>query len=61
MRTILVILTFSAFIFFGCSDDETPTQNPPPANTTLSLNITGLEDLGSQCCIRGMVNCACNT
>lgn len=46
MRTIIVILAFSALIFFGCSDDDPPTQNPL-ANTTLKLNVSGLEDLGS--------------
>jgi hypothetical protein len=54
MRTIIVILAFSALVFFGCSDDETPTQNPP-ANTTLSLNISGLEDLGSSAKYEGWI------
>ena len=46
MRTIMLILVLSAFILFGCSEEESPTQNPP-TNGTLTLNITGLEDLGS--------------
>ena len=54
MRTIIVILAFSALIFFGCSDDDPPTQNPP-ANTTLSLNISGLEDLGSSARYEGWI------
>jgi hypothetical protein len=54
MRTIIVILAFSALIFFGCSDDETPTQNPPTSGT-LKLNITGLEDLGSGAVYEGWI------
>ena len=55
MRTILFMLFFSAFIFFGCSDDETPTQNPPPSTSTLQLNISGLEDLGSSAVYEGWI------
>ena len=56
MRTILFMLVFSAFIFFGCSDDETPTQNPPPPSpSTLQLNIAGLEDLGSSAVYEGWI------
>ena len=54
MRTIIVILAFSALIFFGCSDDDPPTQNPP-ANTTLKLNISGLEDLGTSAKYEGWI------
>ena len=55
MRTILFMLIFSAFILFGCSDDETPTQNPPPSTSTLQLNISGLEDLGSSAKYEGWI------
>jgi len=46
MRAILLIFALSAFIFLGCSEEESPTQNPP-TSSTLKLNISGLEDLGS--------------
>ncbi len=46
MRVALLILSVSILIFFGCSEEEAPTQNPPTSGT-LKLNISGLEDLGS--------------
>ena len=46
MRTTIIFLFLSTFLFFGCSEEESPTQDPP-VNTTLKLNISGLEDLGS--------------
>ncbi len=54
MRTLIVILFLSSFIFWGCSEEESPTQNPP-ANTTLKLNISGLEDLGSSAKYEGWI------
>lgn len=55
MRTILFMLVFSSFIFFGCTDEESPTENPPPTNSTLTLNISGLEDLGSSAIYEGWI------
>jgi hypothetical protein len=54
MRIIMLILALSAFIFFGCSEEESPTQNPP-TNGTLKLNINGLEDLGSSAKYEGWI------
>ena len=54
MRTIMLILALSAFIFFGCSKDESPTQNQP-TTSTLKLNISGLEDLGSSAKYEGWI------
>ena len=54
MRTIMPILAISTFIFFECSEEESPTQNPP-TNGTLKLNISGLEDLGSNAKYEGWI------
>jgi hypothetical protein len=54
MRAILLIVAISIFIFFGCSKEESPTQNPA-TNATLKLNITGLEDLGSSARYEGWI------
>ena len=54
MRTIMLILAISTFLFFGCSKEDSPTQNPP-TNGTLKLNISGLEDLGSSAKYEGWI------
>jgi len=54
MRTILLIVAISIFFIFGCSEEESPTQNPP-TNATLKLNINGLEDLGSTARYEGWI------
>ncbi|MGB5289780.1 MAG: hypothetical protein WBQ32_13415 [Ignavibacteriaceae bacterium] len=54
MRTIMLMLALSTFIFFGCSEEESPTQNPP-TSATLKLNINGLEDLGSNAKYEGWI------
>ncbi|MDH3269587.1 MAG: hypothetical protein OEM46_12125, partial [Ignavibacteria bacterium] len=54
MRTIMLILALSTFILFGCSEEESPTQNQP-TNATLKLNINGLEDLGSSAKYEGWI------
>jgi hypothetical protein len=54
MRAILLIVAISIFIFFGCSKEESPAQNPA-TNATLKLNITGLEDLGSSARYEGWI------
>jgi hypothetical protein len=50
----MLILALSTFIYFGCSEEESPTQNPP-TNGTLKLNISGLEDLGSSAKYEGWI------
>ena len=50
----MLILALSTFIYFGCSEEESPTQNPP-TNSTLKLNIIGLEDLGSSAKYEGWI------
>jgi hypothetical protein len=54
MRIIMFIFVLSALIFFGCSKDETPTQSQP-TTSTLKLNISGLEDLGSSAKYEGWI------
>ncbi len=54
MRTIMLMLAFAAFILIGCSEEESPTQNPP-TNATLNLNISGLEDLGASAKYEGWI------
>lgn len=54
MRTIMLILALSTFIFFGCSKDESPTQNQP-STKILELSISGLEDLGSSAKYEGWI------
>jgi hypothetical protein len=48
---LLLFFLCSAVIMSGCDDDDddnTPPPNPGPSNTkNLTLNITGLKDLGS--------------
>jgi hypothetical protein len=54
MRTILLIVAISTFFIFGCSEEDSPTQNSP-TNATLKLNINGLEDLGSTARYEGWI------
>ena len=54
MRTIFLIVAISTFFFFGCSEEESPTQNSPN-NASLKLNISGLEDLGSTARYEGWI------
>ena len=48
MRTIMPILAISTFIFFECSEEESPTQNPP-TNGAMTNENSGIWflDLGS--------------
>jgi len=55
MRLLLFMLFLSSIIFWGCTDDESPTQTPPPSTSTLTLNISGLEDLGSSAQYEGWI------
>ncbi|MEJ2102945.1 MAG: anti-sigma factor [Ignavibacteriaceae bacterium] len=55
MRILLVMLSLSMFLFWSCSDDDnTPTQNQP-STSSLTLNINGLEDLGSTAKYEGWI------
>jgi len=54
MRILTLIGAISLFAFFGCSNEE-PTIVPPPAGTTLTLNLTGLEDLGVDALYEGWI------
>ena len=54
MRILILIGIISVFTFFGCSNEDTPT-NPPPTTSQLSLNINGLEDLGSTAQYEGWI------
>ncbi|MBT8385821.1 MAG: hypothetical protein KJO12_00290, partial [Ignavibacteria bacterium] len=54
MRILILIGAISLFTFFGCSNEDTPT-NPPPTTSQLSLNISGLEDLGSSAQYEGWI------
>ena len=55
MRILLVMLSLSLVLFWSCSnDDNTPTQNQP-STSSLTLNINGLEDLGSTANYEGWV------
>jgi len=54
MRSLLLIGAISIFAFFGCSEENPPTQNPP-ASTQLTLNINGLEDLGANAVYEGWI------
>jgi hypothetical protein len=54
MKTLFLIGSLSLFVFFGCSEDDNPVQTPPAASQ-LSLNITGLEDLGAGAMYEGWI------
>ncbi len=54
MRILTLIGAISLFTFFGCSNEE-PTIVPQPAGTTLTLNLNGLEDLGTDALYEGWI------
>jgi len=54
MKRLILIGAISIIILFGCSEEETPTQNPP-ATSKLTLNINGLEDLGANAVYEGWI------
>jgi hypothetical protein len=55
MRITLIMLSLSMFLFWSCSNDDTPTQNQPPSTSSITLNINGLEDLGSTAKYEGWI------
>lgn len=54
MRSLILIGTISILFFFGCSNEDTPTE-PQPTTSNLTLNINGLEDLGSTARYEGWI------
>lgn len=54
MRVLIILGLFAFFVFLGCSEDKMPTQ-APPTTSELTLNITGLEDLGSSAKYEGWI------
>ena len=54
MRITFLVVAFLVVTFFGCSEEESPTQNPP-VNATLKLEINGLEDLGNSARYEGWI------
>ncbi len=54
MRILTLIGAISLFTLFGCSNEE-PTIVPQPSGTTLTLNINGLEDLGTDALYEGWI------
>lgn len=54
MKKFFLVGLISLVAFFGCSEDESPLQ-PPPTTSNLTLNIQGLEDLGSDAMYEGWI------
>lgn len=54
MKTLFLIGSLSLFVFFACSEADNPTQTPP-TTSQLTLNITGLEDLGTNAMYEGWI------
>ena len=51
MKKVSFLLIAFVLFIVGCSDDDMPTQLP--AESDLTLNISGLEDLGSSAMYEG--------
>ncbi len=54
MKILTLIGAISLFTFFGCSNEEPPIV-PTPTGTTLTLNLNGLEDLGTDALYEGWI------
>ncbi len=54
MRIIILIGSISIFAFFRCSNEDTPIEIQP-TTSKLTLNISGLEDLGSTAQYEGWI------
>lgn len=48
------MLVVSSLVLSSCKDDD-PDDNPTPANSTMNLNISGLEDLGTDYVYEGWI------
>ena len=48
MKKIILLLLALSFILIGCDEDDNSVE---PTTSSLNLNISGLEDLGSFCII----------
>jgi len=54
MRILILIGAISIFAFFGCSNEDTPIEIQPTISK-LTLNFSGLEDLGSTAQYEGWI------
>ncbi|MBL1215394.1 MAG: hypothetical protein HND52_18655 [Ignavibacteriae bacterium] len=54
MKALLYLALVSSLIVFGCSEDD-ENMNNPPATSSLTLNINGLEDLGTSAMYEGWI------
>ncbi len=54
MKALLYLALLSSLIIFGCSEDD-ENINTPPATSSLTLNINGLEDLGASAMYEGWI------
>ena len=54
MRILTLIGVISIYTFIGCSNEDTPVV-PQPTTSKLTLNISGLEDLGSTAQYEGWI------
>ena len=56
MRALIFVAAISTFAFFGCSEDEPiPTAPLSTTSSQLTLNISGLEDLGTTARYEGWI------
>ncbi len=53
MKLLTLVAITAFFIFAGCSEDN--STNPQPQNSTLTLNISGLADLGASAKYEGWI------
>ncbi len=52
MKKIILVLLALSFILIGCDDDDNSVE---PTTSSLNLNISGLEDLGSSAMYEGWI------
>ena len=50
-KTLLLLLALSFFLV-SCNDDDSPSE---PTTSSLNLNVSGLEDLGSSAMYEGWI------
>jgi hypothetical protein len=54
MKNLIFFGAISIMAFFGCAEEDIPTQNQP-TSSKLTLNISGLEDLGANAVYEGWI------
>ena len=54
MRLTIIMLVLFSLVIVGCSEDDNPSE-PTPTNSKLTLNISGLEDLGASARYEGWI------